>query len=124
MSVNAPGEDHGDDNNNSLIAAVTFNGASLLFMGDAKKKRTDEFLESCADSYDLIKLPHHGDGNSALYELIEKTGPSYAVEMISDDETVEEKLLDALSEAGTKLFCTDKGEVRVEWTDSGLKVEQ
>ena len=122
VTVDPPGEDFGDDNNNSIITAITFNGERLLFMGDAKKKRTEEFLDGFAGPCALIKLPHHGDGNSALSELIEKARPAYAVVTVTQETEVDPDLADKLAETGCVLFRTDAGAIRAEYTDGAVAV--
>lgn len=87
----------GDDNNNSLVTTVTWREASFLLLGDAKKNRLNEFLDVALDSYELIKLPHHGDSNKPLLKLIAQTTPRYAAATVSPAEEVEDKLLAALA---------------------------
>lgn len=124
VTVDPPDKDYGDDNNNSVITTLTYRGRSMLFMGDARKKRIEEFLSVARSSYDLIKLPHHGDSSKPLLRLVEDTRPTWAVEMMSRNETVEEDLLAMLSKTGTELFLTCNGAVSVSWTDGGFAVKQ
>ena len=124
LTVDPPDKDYGDDNNNTVITTLTYRGRSMLFMGDAKKKRIEEFLSVARSSYDLIKLPHHGDSCKPLLRLVEETRPTWAVEMMSRNETVEDDLLAMLSKTGTELFLTCDGAVRAVWTDGGFAVKQ
>ncbi len=93
-------------------------------MGDARKKRVEEFLSAARSSYDLIKLPHHGDSCKPLLRLVEDTRPAWAVETVSAKEAVEDDLLGKLAETGTELFLTRDGAVHVTWADSGFAVKQ
>ena len=124
LLLDPPDKDYGDDNNNSLLLTVTYEGHSLLFLGDARKKRMEEFLAAAGDDYDLIKLPHHGDSNKPLLQLLNDTAPLWAVEMVSEQEIVESELLYTLSEIHTILFCTRDGAVRVSYDGAALTVEQ
>ena len=124
LTADPPDKDYGDDNNNSVITTLTYRGRSILFMGDARKKRIEEFLSVARSSYDLIKLPHHGDSSKPLLRLVEDTRPTWAVEMMSRNETVEDDLLAMLSKTGTELFLTCDGAVSVSWTDGGFAVKQ
>ena len=124
VTVDPPDIDYGDDNNNSLVTTVTWRGKSFLLPGDAKKNRLNELLGVALESYELIKLPHHGDSNKPLVKLIAQTQPRYAVATVSPAEEVESKLLAALAAAGTEVFRTDGGTVSVEWTGAGFAVIQ
>ena len=124
ITVDPPDKDYGDDNNNSMLTTLIYRGRSILFMGDARKKRVEEFLSVAGHSYDLIKLPHHGDSCKPLLRLVEDTRPAWAVETVSAKEAVEDDLLGKLAETGTKLFLTRDGAVHVTWADSGFAVKQ
>ncbi len=95
-----PDVDYGDDNNNSLVTTVTWRGTDFLLLGDAK------------------------DSSKPLLKLIEQTKPRYAAATVSPSEEIEDKLLTALAAAGTELFRTDSGAVRVEWTGTDFAVTQ
>lgn len=122
--LDPPDTDYGDDNNNSLITTIWYGEDSFLLMGDAKKKRSEEFLAVAEDRYTLIKLPHHGNSNRYLEELVYLTRPAYAVELLSPEESVEPDLLEALEEAGTRLFLSREGTVRLWQTEKGLQIRQ
>ena len=124
LTADPPDKDYGDDNNNSVLLTLTYRGKSMLFMGDARKKRIEEFLSVAQSSYDVIKLPHHGDSCKPLIRLVEDTRPRWAVETVSRNEKVEEDLLRCLEKTGTRLFLTCDGPVHAEWTDSGFSLEQ
>ena len=124
FTLDPPDIDYGDDNNNSLVTTVTWRETSFLLLGDAKKNRLNEFLDAALDSYELIKLPHHGDSNKPLLKLIAQTTPRYAAATVSPAEEIEDKLLAALAAAGTEVFRTDGGTVNVEWTGKGFTIIQ
>ena len=124
FTLDPPDIDYGDDNNNSLVTTVTWRETSFLLLGDAKKNRLNEFLDVALDSYELIKLPHHGDSNKPLIKLIAQTAPRYAAATVSPAEEIEDKLLAALAAAGTEVFRTDGGTVSVEWTGKDFAVTQ
>ena len=124
VKVDPPDKNYGDDNNNSMLTTVTYKGCRALFLGDARKKRMEEFLSVAESAYDLVKLPHHGDSNKPLLLLLQQTRPAWAVEMISRDEAVETDLAELLSEIGTKLFCTRDGSIHAVWADGALSVTQ
>ncbi|MBR6115405.1 MAG: MBL fold metallo-hydrolase [Oscillospiraceae bacterium] len=122
--IDPPDRDYGDDNNNTQIVTVAYKGKNLLFLGDAKKARLEEFLLNAQDSYELIKLPHHGDSNKALLSLLRSAPPVWAVEMVSGEEIVEEELLKVLGKQNVTLLCTADGPVRAVWDGEALTVTQ
>ena len=124
ITVDPPDEDYGDDNNNSALTTVTYRGHSLLFLGDARKKRMEEFLRSVPGSCDFIKLPHHGDGNKALYSLLRSCTPIWAAATVSEEETVEPELAELLEKQGVVLYRTSNGPVRVLWDMDRLSAVQ
>lgn len=123
--VNAPQEENYDnDNNYSLITTVTNGENRFLLMGDAQKKRTEEFLESqtAGERYNLIKMPHHGDYNKKLKELFAAARPAYAVLTPDPARTrVEEETVALLEAARCLALYTDEGTVTV--TSDGRNVE-
>ncbi len=124
ITVDPPKEDYGDDNNNSAITTVTYRGHRLLFPGDAKKKRLEAFSTSFQHTCDFIKLPHHGDGNKALYSLVRDCAPRWAVATVASSGDVEPKLTKTLEELGVALYCTSDGPVRISWNGEALEVSQ
>ena len=121
VTVDPPDENYGDDNNNS---AITYRGHRLLLFGDARKKRMEEFLRTAPDSCDFVKLPHHGDGNKALYSLLRLCTPAWAAATVSEAEAVEPELVELLDKLGTGLLLTSKGPVHVEWDGKSMTVQQ
>ena len=119
-----PDQDYGDDNNNSIVTTITYMGRRLLFLGDARKKRVEEFLKAAEESYDFVKLPHHGDGNKALYSLLRKTSPVWAAATISAAETIDPELQELLDKLNITLYCTVNGPVRIVWDAGALAAEQ
>ncbi len=120
-------EEYGNDNNYSLITAAVYGENSFLLMGDAMKKRTEEFLETAqgAEQYDLIKMPHHGDYNKKLEELIESAEPVWAVLTAGQERArLEEETLQMLEEYGCKVYDTADGDILVEADGINMTVTQ
>ena len=107
--MDPPDGDYGDDNNNSMLTTVTYKGRRALFAGDARKKRMEEFLRTAPGDIDFIKLPHHGDGNKALYSLLRGCAPRWAVATVSEAEVLEPVLRPAGPRMKNRLFPTGKG---------------
>ncbi len=126
--VDAPRERvYDNDNNYSLITCVTNGENRFLLMGDAKKKRTEEFLESSAakKSYDLVKMPHHGNYTKNLESLFATARPRYAV-LTADPQRqrVEEETLALLDAYQCGVFYTDEGAVTAVSDGASVEVSQ
>ena len=116
--------DYGDDNNDSIITTVTYKGRSLVFTGDAMKKRLEEYENVMGESCDLIKLPHHGDSSKALLRILKTLRPAWAVVTVSPSETVDPKLLSCLEQQGIRLFSTLDGPIHLEWNGEEPVISQ
>lgn len=107
-------------NNSSLIVSVANGEDALLFMGDAQTERIEEFLESGAGEYDLLKVPHHGGEEPLLEALVSVTRPQVAVITSSDSEPEAASTLETLAAYGVETLLTRHGPVLLESTGSGL----
>lgn len=120
-------KEYEDDNNYSLITAVTYGENRFLLMGDAMKKRTGEFLktEPGEEHYDLIKMPHHGDFHKKLDDLVECARPAWAVLTAGQGRRkLEAETLDLLDKYGCKVYDTVDGNVVVESDGENITVSQ
>ena len=124
LLIDPPDQDYGDDNNCSILTTVTYRDHGLVFMGDAMKKRLEEYEEVMGEGCDLIKLPHHGDSSKPLLRILRVQRPKWAVEMMSAAETVEPKLLECLRELDVPLYSTADGPVHLEWNGEELAITQ
>lgn len=119
-----PDMDYGDDNNNSVVTTVTWEGHRLLFLGDARKTRIEEFNKQAEDAYDFIKLPHHGDSSKPLLRLIRETMPRWTAETVSPQEEIEEDLVSLLRELDIPLLLSYEGPIHLLWDGTDLALEQ
>jgi len=124
VTADPPDIDYGDDNNNSVITTVYYRGHRLLFMGDAKKKRTEEYLEAVDEDLDFVKLPHHGDWNKALEKLLGRSTLRWAVATVESPKDISSKLISKLDETGVVLYLTSNGKIKISWAGNDLSVEQ
>lgn len=126
--VDAPREiSYDNDNNYSLITAVTNDKNKILLMGDAQKQRTEEFLNSALaqERWDLVKMPHHGDYNKKLRDLFTRVRPKYAVLTAGAQRSrVEAETLDLLEDCQCSAFYTDEGMFTVTSDGVTLQVDQ
>ncbi|MBS6397144.1 MAG: MBL fold metallo-hydrolase [Clostridiales bacterium] len=95
------------DNDLSLVMKLTYGTKSFLFTGDIEKERIAQMLAQEEDwSCDWIKMPHHGEYQKSLKELLDAAMPSAAVICCSVEEPAEEKTLKLLEERGIPVWDT------------------
>lgn len=126
--ISVPDEkEYKDDNNYSLITAVSYGENRFLLMGDAMKKRTEEFLKTAPgeERYELIKMPHHGDYHKKLDDLIECARPDFAILTAGQERSkLEEETLRLLEKYGCKVYDTTEGNITVESDGGNIIVTQ
>lgn len=113
------------DNDLSLITTVTHGTQRLLFTGDAEKARLTEWLAQekrlpCG----FLKVPHHGNYNKALPELIAAVKPEIAAICDSAKNPAEERTLALLQREGVACYETKNGEIVVISDGKSLSVSQ
>ncbi|NLB61197.1 MAG: MBL fold metallo-hydrolase [Clostridiales bacterium] len=116
-----------DENNYSLIVSLKYEKHSFLFMGDALKIRTQEFL---ADvdlpewNYSLVKAPHHGDYSKPLRALCEDSQLEYCVITTDSQDNTEKNLIKLNQELEIKPYYTFDGDIIVTLIDGNLSIAQ
>jgi len=125
VTVDPPKKEHYDtseSNNSSLIVSVECGSNHLLLPGDAENERLEEFLPDARESYDLVKLPHHGEYCRELKSLVLSTQPRYTIITTGATEIDDSKTAQLMEICGTEVFLTAKAPVVVQCTRSTLKV--
>lgn len=110
------------ENNISLIVSVECGECRLLFTGDAENLRLEEWLNAAVESYDFVKLPHHGAWHRSVEKLLERTRPSYALITSSEAEPEDAKTLRKLRKLGVQVFLTREGPVLLECDGRSLSL--
>lgn len=102
-------------NNSSTVVSVHYQDTDFLFTGDAMAERTPEFALSLPDqSYDLIKIPHHGRDTETVSELLPTLKPGAAAVITSSKKEPEAPaLLDLLKTSDIMPYLTRQGDVTV-----------
>ena len=113
--VNGPTEvfDTSESNNSSLIISIQYKETNYLFMGDAENARIKDFISQNSNSYQLIKMPYHGNYLKRLNELLENTSPNYAVITSSDEMLEDEETIELLEKFGIECYLTRKGSLTI-----------
>ena len=69
-----------DLNNYSIVAKLTYDETSFLFMGDAEMESINEMLKKGYDlRCDVLKLGHHGSSTSISKKFMQATQPEYGI---------------------------------------------
>jgi len=102
--------DENDENNESLIITVCYGDYKLLLLGDALKERLTEFNVLYPDeTYDFVKLPHHGDWTKVLGNLLEGREVAFAISCVETPDEVEKKLREKCADLGIRLYDSCDG---------------
>lgn len=85
-----------NDNDASLIVKIFYKEDEWLLPGDIEKNAIEIWLGENTQTFDVLKLPHHGRKEKNTKELIENTDPEIAVITDSAAEEASEKVLKQL----------------------------
>ena len=97
----------------------------MLFMGDAEKQRTREWLDQGSiQQYDFVKVPHHGVYNTSMVDLFEKTKPKFAAICTSEKNPADTNTLNLLKSHNTVVFETKDGDIRLLSDGKKLRISQ
>lgn len=94
---------YSDDNNYSLVTLIQHEQVSMLFAGDALRKRLEELELIHWSEIALLKIPYHGRANSKSKDFLELISPDIGV--ITSD-TADEIIITTAEEQQTQLYYT------------------
>lgn len=105
-------EDYADLNDSSIGIRVTDNSHSFLFCGDISREMEKTILKSKVYlQSDVIKVSHHGSGDTSSYAFLKKVDPEYAVISCGQNNDFghpHKKTLRTLKKLDIQLFRTDE----------------
>ncbi len=110
-------------NNSSLILSVVNGGDRFLFTGDAQTERLAEYLVGHRETCDVLKLPHHGQEEPLLEELLETVKPAYAVITSSEEEPESAAVTELLERLDVEALLTRKGAVTLRSSGNGIVLD-
>lgn len=113
-------------NNSSTVVMVHYRDTSLLFAGDAMTERILEFAPTLEqESFDLIKVPHHGRDAESTSRLLPAMKPGAAAIITSSKKEPENQtVLDSLEAAGVTSYLTRHGAAVVTSDGKNIKISQ
>ena len=103
-------ENVSDLNDTSIVMKITYGDTSFLFTGDAER---DEEQSILSQNYDLsatvLKVGHHGSGDSTTYPFLREIMPEYALISVGENSYGHptEETLSRLRDADVKIYRTD-----------------
>lgn len=108
--VYKPNKEYESDssNNSSLVVSLKYKNNKFLFTGDIENERIKD-LDNL-DTYDLIKMPHHGKYNKELDNLLDKVKVKYAI--ITND-SIDTKTINLLNNKNIKYYYTNDKNIYV-----------
>lgn len=100
-----------EPNNSSVVLKITYGKTSFLFTGDAEREEEQDILSKGYNlSATVLKVGHHGSGNSTSYPFLREIMPKYAVISVGKNNSYNHPSEDALSrlrDADVQVFRTD-----------------
>ncbi len=106
----APNSDYYENMNSySAVTKITFGNTSFLLTGDADNISEGEMFKYNLKA-DLLKVGHHGSSTSTSAEFLKAVAPKFAVISVGNGNTYghpAQKILNALKNAGVKIYQTD-----------------
>lgn len=110
------------DENASIIVSLTHGDVKMLFASSIQSERMYEMLNSGGlGKYDYLKVPNFGLVNNNTAAFIAAVSPKIASISCSDKNPADQQTLDALQTAGTTVYLTKNGNVKL--TSDGKTVE-
>ena len=98
--------DEGNDNDLSLVLGLTHGNDSYLFAGDLEKEGIDAYLEAGHGTFDVLKMPHHGEKSGNTDELLDDVKLQIAIITDGADDPADKKTLKLLKTAGVEVYRT------------------
>lgn len=113
------------DENASIIVSLTHGDVKMLFASSIQSERMYEMLNSGElGKYDYLKVPNFGLVNNNTASFIAAVSPKIASISCSDKNPPDQQTLDALQTAGTTVYLTKNGNVKLTSDGKAIEVKQ
>jgi len=113
----------GNDASTLVEVVDKLTGAKILFTGDLSHKREERLR--ALQSYDVLKVGHHGSNSSSSYQFLKRVSPSLAVISCGLNNRYghpHKQVLERLKELRATIVRTDyQGCIKVEFTEEGIR---
>ena len=105
------GYNNKEENNNSLVLLLDYQGHKILFTGDIEEEAEYVLVKGNIDLQSrVLKVPHHGSKTSSTEDLIEKVNPEAAVISVGNNSFGHpaQEVINRYKDEGVRVFRTDK----------------
>ncbi|MCL4458951.1 MAG: MBL fold metallo-hydrolase [Chloroflexi bacterium] len=110
--LNPPEKLFEGENNNSVVLHLTYEGISILLMGDAEKEAEEKMLaEGLLSPCTILKVAHHGSYNASSESFLAATRPRYALISVGKDNKYghpHRQAIARLQRYGASIYRTDQ----------------
>jgi DNA internalization-related competence protein ComEC/Rec2 len=100
-----------NENDNSLVLKVEYNGRIILLTGDLEEEGEDRLLKKYDIESDVLKVGHHGSSTSSSRAFLAEVDPTYAVIQCGKNNSYGHphyETLDCLEDNDVRVYRTDK----------------
>lgn len=118
MLVLAPDGEKADRNEQSLVLYARIEGTTILLTGDLPSDSEPDVLPKC----DVLKVAHHGSGDSTSRALLEQVRPAYAIVSVGAGNQYghpNREVLERIKDVGAEILRTDRDGCITLWLDGG-----
>ena len=110
-----------NDNDASLIIKIFYQDDEWLLPGDIEKEAIEVWLSENTQTFDIVKMPHHGRKEGNTKEFIENTDPSIAVITDSTEDEANKKVLKQLDKKNIPYYRSSvDGTITITGNGSGI----
>ena len=110
-----------NDNDASLIVKIFYKEDEWLLPGDIEKDAIEIWLGENTQTFDIVKMPHHGRKEGNTKEFIENTDPSIAVITDSTEDEANKKVLKQLDKKNIPYYRSSvDGTITITGNGSGI----
>jgi competence protein ComEC len=114
-----------NENDNSNVIYLNYNGIKFLFMGDASLEREKDILKKYnLNNIDFLKVGHHGSNTSSSEEFINSINPKYSIISVGKNNRYghpKDSVLETLS--NSIIYRTDyEGSIKIKITKNEYKI--
>lgn len=115
------GKEEGNDNDTSLVIALAYGADSYLFAGDIEAEGIDSYLAAGHGTYDVVKMPHHGQNEKNSDDFINQVRMKIAVVTDNEEEAMKKKMSKQLDAVGAQVYTSFKnGRITVTSAGNGV----
>lgn len=111
-------------NNSSMVVRMRYGKVAALFTGDAQKARISELLKTDGMQSNIIKMPHHGEYEKNMDDLLELVKPQYAILTGSKSQPEDDETMEVLEKYNVEAYCTRNGNITVRTDGKKITVTQ